>query len=316
LLDDVISCNIANINYSLLSTNVSIEQKVILPEFEEKGVNVFIKRDDLIHPFISGNKWRKLKYNYEEYIHSGCRGILTFGGAFSNHIIATAAFCAEKHISCVGIIRGEEPKEINHILLLSRLWGMKLEFVSRDEYRDKEQISKQWQQKGYFVIPEGGENEAGVKGCEEIVTELVQNYDHIICASGTGCTIAGIVRSVVNNNLKTHCHSVPVLKQGEFIYKSVGQYVKQTGQFTVHPDYHFGGYAKTTLELLKFVQRIASETGILTDPVYTGKMFFALTDLVNKGYFKKHETILAIHTGGLLGLMSEKMLTDVQNIIT
>ena len=316
MLDDVISCNIANINYSLLSTNVSIEQKVILPEFEEKGVNVFIKRDDLIHPFISGNKWRKLKYNYEEYIHSGCRGILTFGGAFSNHIIATAAFCAEKHISCVGIIRGEEPKEINHILLLSRLWGMKLEFVSRDEYRDKEQISKQWQQKGYFVIPEGGENEAGVKGCEEIVTELVQNYDHIICASGTGCTIAGIVRSVVNNNLKTHCHSVPVLKQGEFIYKSVGQYVKQTGQFTVHPDYHFGGYAKTTLELLKFVQRIASETGILTDPVYTGKMFFALTDLVNKGYFKKHETILAIHTGGLLGLMSEKMLTDVQNIIT
>ncbi len=300
----------------MLSTNVSIEQKIILPEFEDSGVKVFVKRDDLIHPFISGNKWRKLKYNYQSYLNSGCKGIVTFGGAFSNHIIATAAFCAERQIECVGIIRGEKPKGINHVLILAQLWGMKLEFISRDSYKNKPLIEKIWKDRSYFIIPEGGENEDGVKGCEEIVTELEQQYDHILCASGTGCTFAGIVRGVASQNLDTHCHSIPVLKQGEFINEKVLEYFSEAKNFTVHTSYHLGGYAKTTPELLMFLKYLATNTGIMTDPVYTAKLFFAVSDLVKKKYFKKDETLLIIHTGGLTGLLSEKMLTDVQKSIT
>ncbi len=299
----------------MLSTNVSIEQKINLPEFEAKGVNVFVKRDDMIHPFISGNKWRKLKYNHLNFLESGCKGIVTFGGAFSNHIVAAAAFCADKQIECIGIIRGEKPSGINHVLILAQLWGMKLNFVSRKEYKNKSALEEHWEKQGYFIIPEGGENADGVKGCEEIVTELTQKYDHIICSSGTGCTFAGIVKGVASQKLNTHCHSIPVLKQGEFINDRVFEYFPNAKNFTVHTDYHFGGYAKTTSELLNYLNYFASQTGILTDPVYTAKLFFALADLIKNNYFKKGDTILAIHTGGLTGLLSEKMLSDVQKTI-
>lgn len=300
----------------MLSTNVSIEQKINLPEFEAAGVNVFVKRDDMIHPFISGNKWRKLKYNHVSFLKSGCKGIVTFGGAFSNHIVATAAFCAENQVECIGIIRGEKPSGINHVLILAQLWGMKLEFVTRESYKNKELLSETWKNEGYFIVPEGGENEDGVKGCVEIITELTQTYNHIFCASGTGCTFAGIVRGVAAQNLDTHCHSIPVLKQGEFITNTVLGYLPKAKNFTVHTDYHFGGYANTTPELLKFLNNFASKSGILTDPVYTSKLFYGITDLIKKGVFKKGETILAIHTGGLTGLLSEKMLNDVQKSIS
>ena len=300
----------------MLSTNVSIEQKINLPEFEAAGVNVFVKRDDMIHPFISGNKWRKLKYNHLGFLESGCKGIVTFGGAFSNHILATAAFCAENQVECIGIIRGEKPSGINHVLILAQLWGMKLEFVTRESYKNKELLSETWKNEGYFIVPEGGENKDGVKGCVEIITELTQTYNHIFCASGTGCTFAGIVRGVAAQNLDTHCHSIPVLKQGEFITNTVLGYLPKAKNFTVHTDYHFGGYANTTPELLKFLNHFASKSGILTDPVYTSKLFYGITDLIKKGVFKKGETILAIHTGGLTGLLSEKMLNDVQKSIS
>jgi 1-aminocyclopropane-1-carboxylate deaminase len=299
----------------LLSTNVSIEQKVDFPEFEKAGVQVYVKRDDKIHPFISGNKWRKLKYNYQSYLQSGKLGIVTFGGAFSNHIIATAAFCAENKIPCVGIIRGEEPQGVNHVLILAKLWGMDLHFVSRDAYRDKSELSDLWQEKGYFVIPEGGENADGVKGCEEIISELTRNYDHIICASGTGCTFAGLVKGAAKHAGSSVCHSIPVLKQGDFIKDKVLEYFPEALNYKIHTEYHFGGYAKTTPELWQFLQYFAGSTGILTDPVYTSKMFFALNDLIKKGEFKNGQSVLAIHTGGLTGLLSEKMLKDVQKSV-
>lgn len=299
----------------MLSTNVSIEQKINLPEYLEKGVEVYVKRDDLIHPFISGNKWRKLKYNYHAFLESNTIGIVTFGGAFSNHILATAAFCAHSGIPSIGIIRGEEPKGINHVLILARLWGMILKFVSREQYKDTEEISNVWQNNGYFVIPEGGENEDGVKGCEEIIYELNQSYDHIICASGTGCTFSGIVRAVSKQGLLTKCHSIAVLKQGEFLYDTVRKFVKEAAEYTVHCNYHFGGYAKTTPELLDFLNYFAANTGILSDPIYTSKMFFAVNDMIKNNQFKKGERILTIHTGGLIGLLSEKMLNDVQNVL-
>lgn len=299
----------------MLSTNVSIEQKVNLLEFEEKGVHVYVKRDDKIHPFISGNKWRKLKYNYELFLDSGCKGIATFGGAFSNHILAIASFCAENRIKCVGIIRGEEPKVLNHVLVLAKLWGMELCFVSRQAYTEKNLLAELWQGHGYFIIPEGGDNDAGAKGCSELVDELLRSYDHIFCASGTGCTIAGIANGVARKKLKSHCHSIPVLKQGEFIEERVLAEVPNIINLTVHKSFHGGGYAKTTPELLRFIHYLAKETGILTDPIYTAKAFYAVSELAKDGYFKKGETILIIHTGGLTGLLSEKMLSAVQKSI-
>lgn len=299
----------------MLSTNVSIEQKINFPEFEMAGIEVYVKRDDLIHPFISGNKWRKLKYNYTNFIESGCKGIVTFGGAFSNHILATAAFTAQAGIPGVGIIRGEERAGINSVLLLARLWGMQLVHVSREDYKRKEDLAVDWRNKGYFVIPEGGENEAGVKGCEEMVLELDHSYDHIVCASGTGCTIAGILRGVILRNWETRCHSIPVLKAGLFIKEKVLSYTHNIEQLTIHPQFHFGGYAKTNKELFRFLNQFAAKTGILTDPVYTAKMFYGLFELVNSGQFKSGQKVLAVHTGGLTGLLSEKMLSDVQNSI-
>jgi len=310
-----INSNIANINYSLLSTNVSIEQKIDFPEFAEAEIEVYVKRDDLIHPFISGNKWRKLKYNYKNFLESGYKGVVTFGGAFSNHILATAAFAAHAGIPCIGIIRGEAPQGVNHVLILARLWGMQLFHVSREAYNRKGDLGAEWRNKGYFIIPEGGENEAGVQGCEEIVTELNQKYDHIICASGTGCTIAGILRGVLKRNWDTRCHSIPVLKEGLFIKERVMHYQSNIDQLLIHPQFHFGGYAKTDKILFEFLNNFASKTGILTDPVYTAKMFYALFELVNSGQFLPGQKVLAVHTGGLTGLLSEKMLMDVQNSI-
>ncbi len=302
-------------NNSILSTNRSIEQKVNLLEFEERGVKVYVKRDDRIHPFISGNKWRKLKYNYASFLNSGCKGIVTFGGAYSNHIIATAAFCAENKIKCVGIIRGEEPKVLNPVLILAKLWGMELQFASWNEYGQKDLLVEPWINQGYYSIPEGGDNNDGSRGCSELLDELTLEYDHIFCASGTGCTIAGIVKGVNLLKLKTHCHSIPVLKQGEFISDRIHEEAPTAKNFTVHTTFHCGGYAKTTPELFRFINYLAKETGILTDPIYTAKVFYALIDLVKDGYFNKGETILVIHTGGLTGLLSEKMLSAVQNSI-
>lgn len=298
----------------MLSTNVSIEQKITLPEFEAAGVEVYVKRDDLIHPFISGNKWRKLKYNYEAYKIGQFKGIVTFGGAYSNHIVATAAFCAQAGIPCIGIIRGEAPLKPNHVLILAQLWGMDIHYLSRSVFND-ENARQELCPENWMVVPEGGNNADGVKGCADLIAELQFDYQHIFCASGTGCTISGLVNGVMASKLNTICHSIPVLKQGAFINEVVARYHGNTALLKVHPEFHFGGYGKAGKEVFEFIERFATQTGILTDPVYTAKLFLGLSDLVQKGHFKPGERILAIHTGGLTGLLSEKMLTDVQNII-
>lgn len=306
---------IANIIFSVLSTNVSIEQKIRFEGFEASGVEVFVKRDDLIHPFISGNKWRKLKYNHQAYRDSGKKKLATFGGAYSNHILATAAFGAMYGIPVIGVIRGEAPASLNAVLVLAGLWGMKFKFVSRTQYAQKAQLERELEEEGYFVIPEGGENEEGVKGCAEIIAELKQPYDHIICATGTGCTFSGLLRGVSEHSPETTCHCIPVVKEGSFVHETVKKYVMGNPRYFVHTGYHFGGYAKTSPELLQFIRELASETGILTDPVYTSKMFFALRDLLNKGVILSGQKVLAVHTGGLTGFLSDKMLTDVQKSV-
>ncbi|HYK76257.1 MAG TPA: pyridoxal-phosphate dependent enzyme [Daejeonella sp.] len=291
----------------------SPEEEIHHPLFKEKQVQVFIKRDDLIHPFISGNKWRKLKYPLRQAQQSQKKHLVTFGGAYSNHLLATACAAAKFGFKSTGFVRGEAVE--NDMLMFCRLFGMNLIFVSRESYRDKRALFDQYfgQDEEAFFIDEGGAGPEAAKGCSELVEELSQHYDHLFCASGTGTTAAGILAGLQAHQPDCHLHVIPVLKNGGFIRQEMENYFDQSPAFDLHTDYHFGGYAKTTPELLKFIQQFASDTGILPDPVYTGKMLFALFELIRQDQFTPGSKILAIHTGGLFGLLG--MAEKIQKVI-
>ncbi len=269
-------------------------------------VEVFMKRDDLIHPFISGNKWRKLKYNIEAFKSQDKKMIVTFGGAFSNHLIATAAACAQQSISCLGIVRGDElNRNSNYVLRLCEEFGMKLQFVSRDEYRDKGLLEEKWKEKDCFVIPEGGDNENGRRGCEEIVPAYT-SYDHVVVSVGTGTTFSGIIQA---SNGCSHIHGMSAVGNGAYLNSVVNDYV-QHSNWTLHTNYAYGGFGKCDKEQSDFNTRFTRETGILLDPVYTGKMIRGLYHMIEVGEIKSGERVLCIHTGGLTGLLSERWLNS------
>lgn len=274
--------------------------------FDERDLLIYTKRDDLIHPIISGNKWRKLKYLLIEAQHQQKNHLVTFGGAYSNHLLATAAAAARFGFKATGFVRGEEVN--NDTLFICRLHGMNLIFVNRDSYRDKQTLFKRYfgADEQAFFIDEGGASPEAVKGCSELINELTQTYDHIFCAAGTGATAAGFISGIAKNKLDTTCHVVPVLKNGGFIGDEINQLLPASAPFELHTDYHFGGYGKTTDELISFVKQFVADTGILIEPVYTGKLFYALYDLAAKNHFKPGSKILAIHTGGLFGLLGMK----------
>ena len=283
-------------------------EQIYDPLFSEKEVQVFVKRDDMIHPFISGNKWRKLKYILREAERQNKKHLVTFGGAYSNHLLATACAAAKFGFMSTGIVRGEEVE--NEQLMLCKLFGMELRFTDRSSYRDKEalfQIHFKDDPEAFF-IDEGGAGQFGMQGCAELADELTGRLDHIFCAAGTGTTAAGIISGVHKHQLQTKVHVIPVLKGNGFLKAVIESDISLPGLSEFHPDYHFGGYAKTTDELLSFIQKFSRSTGILIDPVYTGKMFFAIFDLIAKDHFAKGSSILAIHTGGLTGIlgMSER----------
>lgn len=278
-------------------------RQLSFPQLEEKNITLFIKRDDLIHPQISGNKWRKIKKNIDHYFTNEHEGILTFGGAYSNHMDAMAFIGHQLDIPVVGIIRGEEPVTYNATLNRCMKMGMQLHFVSRSEYRLKDNPDYLAQLKqnypNYYILPEGGANELGIQGCEAIVDEIEMDFDYITVDCGTGATLAGIAR-----RLKSHQKAlgISVLKGGSFLKDEVikwnGEWNKNVSLIT---DYHFGGYAKHTNELISFMQQFYQETGVKTDPIYTGKQFYAVLDLIKKNYFLPQSNILMIHTGGLQG---------------
>ena len=274
--------------------------------FDEQGLSVFIKRDDLIHPIISGNKWRKLKYVLIRAQAENKQRLVTFGGAYSNHLLATAAAAARFGFRATGFVRGEEVN--NDTLFLCRLHGMDLRFADRDSYRDKRALFEKYfgDDAGAFFIDEGGASPEGAKGCSELVDELTAQYDHVFCACGTGTTAAGIINGLNRNQLNTRFHAVPVLKGGDFMQAEIEKYLTGTAGFSLHTDYHFGGYGKTTPELIDFIKDFVAKTGILIEPIYTGKMLYALYDLARKNHFKPGSKILAIHTGGLWGLLGMK----------
>ncbi|MBC7653235.1 MAG: 1-aminocyclopropane-1-carboxylate deaminase/D-cysteine desulfhydrase [Oligoflexus sp.] len=280
----------------------SREEEINFPPVTD-FVKLYIKRDDLIHPFISGNKWRKLKFNLLKARALNKNHLVTYGGAYSNHLLATAAAGAKFNFKTSAFVRGEEI--INPVLDLCKLFGMNLIFVSREAYKEKYQLleSKFNNDDEIYVLEEGGYGMEAEKGCREIIIELKNNYDHIFCSAGTGATAAGIINQLSLSRLKTKVHIVSSLKSGEFLKPEIDRLLIDKIDYQLHTDFHFGGYAKTKPELINFIKDFTKQTGILIDPVYTSKTLFAIQDLALKDYFNKDDKILMIHTGGLFGIL-------------
>lgn len=278
-------------------------QTLRLPILEAKNIQVNVKRDDMIHPFISGNKWRKLKYIIKKARTENCDHLVTFGGAWSNHILATACLSASLGYKSTAYIRGEQVE--NPVLQLCRVFGMKLIFTDREKYKYKKELFNEGHRHDpkAFFIDEGGYSSEAARGCEEVMIDLPQDYDHIFCACGTGATLAGIARGAEEHHPKAIIHGVPVLKGGDFIWDAVHNLYPDMKNIRLHLDYHFGGYAKTKPDLIDFIREFCSNTGLLIEPVYTGKAFFALLDMIEKDYFQSGEKILIIHTGGMTGFL-------------
>lgn len=290
----------------------SFEEKIDFPTITD-AVELFIKRDDLIHPFISGNKWRKLKYNLIKARNENKTHLVTFGGAYSNHLLATAAAGAKFGFKTTAFVRGE--KVNNHTLSMCGMFGMETIFVERELYKNKEELFNNYYKdhNEVMMLAEGGYGYEAELGCREIIQELTQEYQHIFCASGTGATAAGIINEVAIQKLKTKVHIVSSLKGGDFLKTEIENLLENPNQpYHLHTDYHFGGYAKTTPQLIDFIKIFGKQTGILLDPVYTGKTLFAIQDLAKKNAFKKSDKVLMIHTGGLFGLlgMIDKFTTN------
>ncbi|MDR2223450.1 MAG: pyridoxal-phosphate dependent enzyme [Flavobacteriaceae bacterium] len=276
-------------------------QKVLL-EFPQ-GITVSIKREDLLHPEVSGNKFRKLKYNIQKAMELGYTQLLTFGGAYSNHIAATAAAGRIMGIKTIGVIRGDElvdKYKDNPTLVKAEQDGMQFKFVSRTAYREKSSVAflQELEEEfgSVYIVPEGGTNAEAIKGTAEILKEEDQVFDYISVAVGTGGTIAGIINSSGSNQ---KILGFPALK-GDFLSEEINNFAHNSNWELIH-DYHFGGYAKYNEQLLFFISSFKEKTGILLDPIYTGKMVYGIFDLINKGYFPPDSKILMIHTGGLQG---------------
>lgn len=305
---------------------IAENQQVVLPILKEKSVELFIKREDEIHPFVSGNKFRKLKYNIQEAKNLKHKTILTFGGAFSNHIVATAVAANLNNFNSIGIIRGEELKNNlentlanNSTLREAHNNGMQFHFVSRENYKQKATTKFLTSLKekfgDFYLIPEGGTNDLAIKGCEEILTDQDSYFDYICSSIGTGGTIAGLIKSSRNHQ---KVFGFSALKGG-FLKEEVKSLIKLNKQnWKINDAYHFGGYAKNTEELVNFINEFRMTTGILLDPIYTGKMIFGILDLIKKDKFSKGSKILAIHTGGIQGIagINSKLKKQHKTIIS
>jgi len=288
----------------MLSYTPTPIQEIHDPVFEKAGVRVLIKREDMNHPQVSGNKWWKLKYNLEEAKKLGKNTLLTFGGAYSNHIYATAAAANELGWKSIGIIRGEETLPLNHTLMFAKSRGMQLEFVSRSAYRkkhDSEFIQKLQDQFGdFYLIPEGGTNELAVNGVAEFSRQLESeiDFDHLCLSVGTGGTLAGVFEGLTQSKKIIGFSS---LKGGEFLEEEIRKYTDKNGNWEIIHDYHFGGYGRNTSELMTFIKSFQTHTAIPLDSVYMGKLLYGINDLVIKNYFCSGSKILALHSGGLQG---------------
>jgi len=296
----------------MLPLEQSIVQEVHFSLLKESGNRLFIKRDDLIHSEVSGNKWRKLKYNIELARESKLDGVLTFGGAFSNHLVATAAACQMAGLKSVGVVRGEELNaQSNETLKRCSAYGMELVFISRSDYGERHERLFQEDLKSRFpnfhLVPEGGANYYGMIGCQELMNETSNDFDIVALAQGTTTTSCGILMGLPE---QTSLWVFPVLKGFESS-REMSELLKRAAfesdwvaellqKVEVYNDYHFGGYARVTSELLDFIEDFYKETSVPLDPVYTGKAMFGLIEKIGELGFK-NKRILFVHTGGLQG---------------
>jgi len=261
---------------------------------------VDILRDDQIHPVVSGNKWRKLKYILSDIMLSDKNTLVTFGGAYSNHVVATAYACSAFGIRSHAFIRGDEIRGLNRYEQLCVEQGMTLQHVSREAYREKRKLFDTFfanEPQAYF-LDEGGKHPLGLKGCGEILDETEKEYDYIILPVGTGTTIEGILAEVVRRDLKTRVIGISVLKNNFEIDRQLERYDRK--YWEVFHDFHRGKYAKSDPELIQYIMDFYDETGIITEAVYTGKMLMALKELAESGAIKPDKSVLVVHTGGLL----------------
>ena len=277
-------------------------------ENNPKNVQLFLKRDDLLHPIISGNKWHKLKYNLIAAEEQRTKTLLTFGGAYSNHIHAVAAAAKENGFHSIGVIRGEEHLPLNPTLQDADEWGMELHYMPRQNYREKyspnviEDLKAKFG--NFYLIPEGGTNELAIRGVAEIVRGIEKDYDIFCVACGTAGTVSGIISGL---NGKGQVLGFSVLK-GNFHQQEVKHWLEVMQKSTLSnwqicTEYHFGGYAKYNLDLVKFINNFKAQHKIPLDPIYTGKMLYGLTEMISKGQFSDGTRILALHSGGLQGII-------------
>ena len=297
------------------------------PFLKQAGIRLFIKRDDLIHPQFGGNKWRKLKYNLIYARQQQFETLLTFGGAWSNHIYATAAAARYYDFNSIGIIRGEKHTPLNTTLAFAEQCGMQLHYLNRADYRQKHEAHylQELKQKfgNIYILPEGGSNLLALKGCAEIVPEIDDAFsdrfgtgsanrpDVICCACGTGATLAGLVSASRLTAVKKTQQLIgfSALKGGEFLNDEVKTFLNKNNPDTDKPDtdwhietdFHFGGYAKVDDTLIHFIKDFQAQYDIALDAVYTGKMFYGLFKRIEAGTFPPGTTIVAIHSGGLQG---------------
>jgi len=303
---------------------VGLSANQVFAYFPDVDIRIDIKREDLLHPEVSGNKLRKLKYNLKDAVEQGCDQILTYGGAYSNHIAATGAAGKIMGLKTIGIIRGEElgldlEKTLagNQTLRTAHKNGMKFHFLSRTDYRNKmaasvqEQLNIKYGQ--FYNIPEGGTNELAVRGTEEILTSNdLKEYDIIAVAAGTGGTAAGIINSVAGGQ------EVMVFSalKGDFLINEIAEFTGNK-RFKFYDDQVFGGYAKSDDRLIDFINVRFRESGIPLEPVYTGKMMYRLQEMVVEGVIPRKTRILAVHTGGLQAIngFNQKLVKKGKKII-
>lgn len=274
------------------------------PAFEEKALKVFVKRDDLIHTQISGNKWRKLKFNLLAAKGQGFNKLITFGGAHSNHLYAVAAIGKFFRFETSGIIRGDELNESSSFTLqYAHKCGMKLHFVSREAYRDKNKLLETYRKEDQYVLPEGGTNELAMAGVREMYKEIVNQLgykpDYIFCPVGSGGTIAGLINATSDTRVIGIC----VLKNANYLEDEILSLIENKENllhqnFEIFWSFHHGGYAKKTIELLAFIEQFGLKNKIKLEHVYSGKMFYAFYELL-KTEIKNNSTVVLIHTGGL-----------------
>jgi 1-aminocyclopropane-1-carboxylate deaminase/D-cysteine desulfhydrase-like pyridoxal-dependent ACC family enzyme len=275
------------------------------PRIQRHGVTLAVKREDLLHPLVSGNKWRKLKYNLFHARAEGHDTLLSFGGAYSNHLHALASAGRLWDFTTIGVVRGEPWAAQNPTLSHARQCGMRLHFVGREEYRRRHDLN--WQaalreRYGHcYLIPEGGSNRLALEGVGEIWEELTEPFDFVATAAGTGATAAGLMARAP---LATTVLAFAVLKGAGFLRRDIEKWlagVSGERRWRLLEAYHGGGYARLTPELVRFMDDFERRHGIALDPVYTGKMMYGLYDLVERGEIPAGSRVLALHTGGLQG---------------